>query len=79
MIFKQLSGAPEEIRTPDPQIRSLVYYRDTGRHSPTLNQPKPTFQLMKWGFVAPCPRHWQTGPDMVLVLPGRYPKEHLTK
>ena len=24
--FKQMNGAPEEIRTPDPQIRSLVLY-----------------------------------------------------
>ena len=24
--FQQISGAPEEIRTPDPQIRSLVLY-----------------------------------------------------
>jgi hypothetical protein len=24
--FQQVSGAPEEIRTPDPQIRSLVLY-----------------------------------------------------
>ena len=25
-VFKGLNGAPEEIRTPDPQIRSLVLY-----------------------------------------------------
>jgi hypothetical protein len=25
-FFSSLSGAPEEIRTPDPQIRSLVLY-----------------------------------------------------
>jgi hypothetical protein len=25
-VFADLGGAPEEIRTPDPQIRSLVLY-----------------------------------------------------
>jgi hypothetical protein len=26
LVFKKGNGAPEEIRTPDPQIRSLVLY-----------------------------------------------------
>jgi hypothetical protein len=34
VIFRQLeAGGPEEIRTPDPQIRSKRSYRDKRRHN----------------------------------------------
>ena len=42
----QRSGAPEEIRTPDPQIRSLVAGADISRQSPTLDIQKAVIYLL---------------------------------
>jgi hypothetical protein len=35
---QRVAGAPEEIRTPDPQIRSFKVQSDLGGHSPTYGR-----------------------------------------
>jgi len=42
-FIQLLVGAPEEIRTPDPQIRSLVLESDT-----TAPQPSQTTKIAKY-------------------------------
>ena len=39
--FSKITGAPEEIRTPDPQIRSLVFSAKTGENPRKTALAKP--------------------------------------
>src|SRR5262245_46662445 len=73
-MFLMLSdGAPEEIRTPDPQILSRVVSPDTVGHSPLKTANKSPFRRDFCGFVQHCPRQSRTRQDTLLVLPRRYP------
>jgi hypothetical protein len=48
IIYRSLAGAPEEIRTPDPQIRSLVHAQARLR---CLYTPASAFPEHKLAFV----------------------------
>src|SRR6476660_3470085 len=65
----QRSGAPEEIRTPDPQIRSLVLYpaelRALVAHR-AGNAPGPAKAGGTGPFPIGFPPHWQ----VLLATPG---------
>ena len=55
LIVAGNSGAPEEIRTPDPQIRSLVLYPAELR----ALIPRPETGPRKPGIAIGLTRHWQ--------------------
>ena len=55
MLDNSLGGAPEEIRTPDPQIRSLVLYPAELRAQIPLPETGPR----KPGIAIGLTSHWQ--------------------
>ena len=68
----QRDGAPEEIRTPDPQIRSLVAAADIPCNR-DIRHPEDCDLLALKALVNLRRRHCRTPPDMLSVLPARYP------
>ena len=58
--LQYITGASEEIRTPDPQIRSLVLSPDTYRHSPSAKHPRILIYL---AFMLVCALVSQTHDD----------------
>ncbi len=59
MADNSLTGAPEEIRTPDPQIRSLVLYPAELRALIPLPGTGPAETGHSYRFDPPLARVWQ--------------------
>src|SRR5262249_38684583 len=65
-MWEKLAGAPEEIRTPDPQIRSLVLYPAELRALEPLAKTGP-----RHGIAIDFVTYWQGLPLAALPAPAR--------
>src|SRR5215831_3731813 len=65
---QELSGAPEEIRTPDPQIRSLVLYPAELR----ALLPPPGKRPRSRGIAIVYGPHWQGLQALTPMIPARF-------